>query len=63
MKRTVAALMVVWGITASHAQSDPTVTVAGGKIRGALVEGGGAMFKESSAVCVVGCPRIWRLWG
>ena len=45
MKRTMAALMVVWGITASHAQSDTTVTVARDKIRGALVEGGGAMFK------------------
>ena len=45
MKRMVTALAVAWGITAGHAQSDPTVTVAGGKIRGALVEGGGAMFK------------------
>ena len=45
MKRIMAALMVVWGITAGNAQSDPTVTVTGGQIRGALVEGGGAMFK------------------
>jgi para-nitrobenzyl esterase len=40
-----AAVIFAVGLSAVHAQSDPTVRVSGGTIRGLLTDGGGAAFK------------------
>lgn len=45
MKTVVAVLIVVVAHSTSVAQSNPTVTITGGQIRGALLDQGGAVFK------------------
>lgn len=45
MKAVVVTFIVFIGMTASGADSDPTVTVTGGRVRGAMLGKGGAVFK------------------
>ena len=45
MKAVVVTFIVLIGMTASGADSDPTVTVTGGRVRGTVLVKGGAVFK------------------
>jgi hypothetical protein len=45
MKAVVVTFIVLIGMTASGADSDPTVTVTGGRVRGTVLVKDGAVFK------------------
>jgi carboxylesterase family protein len=45
MKAVVVTFIVFIGMTASGVDSDPTVTVTGGRVRGVILDNGGAVFK------------------